>query len=730
MPESFSPVGSNLPPRRDMIVSAAESPLKSDSGGWEDRSINVPRARDRMLEFFEREQLPGDVKQTLAAALNGDLHYQHLLFQAMIDSWPKLQSNIGEIAHEVSVAPWTVVPFALRGEDPTPESEKLAKEIEEIIWRMKPDPRRGENGLEDTIINLVWGFYLGHQVPEIIWYRAKDSMWKPKATKPLPARYYGYPYDEFSEDDPEDRLMLDPSGSIGSRNFVDFPNHRFLIAVNKGHPGHPSVAAPLRALAPYWLAAVYGLKWFMNFTQLYGIPWRHAEVGDSKDDNVVGKMLSEIGSRGYMITRPGTKINILDSPNSGSQLPQQDLVELADDQCDKFILGQTLTSGTDDSGSRALGEVHENTRSKRVHAVSDFVGKILTYQLAPAIVAVNWGEEREDIPEIWVKREEVKDEQKLAERDEKIGITSGKLPVGKAWYYERHGVPVPADGEELLIASPDGAQGDPATGGGKPLHETKAKGEEEQAEEIEGIEENRKPVQAADAGITWKRFPANSGSLGIPRSEMPQIASGNRAAMVNFLKARGIASNEETVQADSLKPTQIEFSPEKVRSAKEYKGGNRAILVSSDDHVVDGHHQWMASVEKGEDIRVIRIMAPIARVLMMAHRMPSTRVAASIREDYADSQPQTVDKLSDSVLENLTGVSREWLSPVRPFFERLAALAMSKNVTDADFLAALEKAQREMPELFDRLNTGALEAAFEDAIGTAMLAGSVKRYEP
>jgi hypothetical protein len=44
-------------------------------------------------------------------------------------------------------------------------------------------------------------------------------------------------------------------------------------------------------------------------------------------------------------------------------------------------------------------------------------------------------------------------------------------------------------------------------------------------------------------------------------------------------------------------------------------------------------------------------------------------------------------------------------------------------------MIALEKAQREMPELFERLNSGALETAFEEAIGTAMLAGSVKRYE-
>ncbi|WP_423778446.1 phage portal protein family protein, partial [Enterococcus faecium] len=64
-------------------------------------------------------------------------------------------------------------------------------------------------------------------------------------------------------------------------------------------------------MTAYWLAAVYGLKWFMNFTQLYGIPWRHAEVGDTKDENAVKSALASIGANGYIVTKPGVKINVL-----------------------------------------------------------------------------------------------------------------------------------------------------------------------------------------------------------------------------------------------------------------------------------------------------------------------------------------------------------------------------------------------------------------------------------
>ena len=706
-----------LPPRRSELIQASDAPRGNDWG----TSINIPLARDRMLEYFEREQLPGDVRSTLSAALNGDLHYQHLLFTAMIDTWPKLQKAIEEIGRKVSVAPWKIHPYAERGEKPDPKAEKVAKEIETLVWGMKPRTARMENGLEDTIKALVRGYYYGHAVCEIRWEN-KDG-WKPHATKTIPARFYGYPYDAGTQDDPEDRLMFDPTGMMGGRSFEDFAPNRFLIAIHHGHAGHPSMAAPLRSLAGYWLAAVYGLKWFMSFTQLYGIPWRHAEVADSKDENAVKNALASIGTNGYIVTKPGTKIYVLESAKAGDSLPQKALIELADQQCDQFILGQTLTSSVSkDGGSRALGDVHQDTLDGVVDGVADFVGGVLTHQLIPAIVALNWGDSLEDeLPEMWAKREDVKDEQSLAERDEKIGITTGKVPVSKSWFYERHGIPMPADGDEVLIdepeppppnlslPSPNGAAGDLRPGGFPtvvPPHETKAgKG---------------KPVEAADAG-EWVNFEQ---SLGIPRREMPQIASGNRAAMVQFLRARGIDSKSETVDPSTLKATQAEFSPAKVEGAKNFTGGNRAILISEDSQVVDGHHQWIASKESKTPISVIRLMAPISRVLMMAHRMPSTTVAAA---DSTIKESLTVDQLSESVLEGLTGVSRDWLAPVKPFFDRLAALAMSKQVTDEDFIAALENAQTQLPEIFDLMDRRALEDAFMAAISSAALAGSVSR---
>lgn len=134
-------------------------------------------------------------------------------------------------------------------------------------------------------------------------------------------------------------------------------------------------------------------------------------------------------------------------------------------------------------------------------------------------------------------------------------------------------------------------------------------------------------IEGAPINKEWSAFTPESGTLSVPRADMPQIKSEARGAMVNFLKARGIASEPGEVPADSLKPTQAEFSPAKVEQAKGFMGGDRSILVSSDGHVLDGHHQWLAKREAGASVKVIRLDAPIADLLPIVKEFPSATQA-------------------------------------------------------------------------------------------------------
>lgn len=141
---------------------------------------------------------------------------------------------------------------------------------------------------------------------------------------------------------------------------------------------------------------------------------------------------------------------------------------------------------------------------------------------------------------------------------------------------------------------------------------------------------------AADAGDAgggaqgeWVAFPPESGTLGIPRADMPQVEAKDRAALLQFLQARGIGYEKGEARPGSLKPAQAEFSTRKVQGFVDRGGpiGDRSVLVSADNYVVDGHHQWMWHVTTGAPVPVIRLDADIRAALAAVEAFPSTKRA-------------------------------------------------------------------------------------------------------
>lgn len=133
----------------------------------------------------------------------------------------------------------------------------------------------------------------------------------------------------------------------------------------------------------------------------------------------------------------------------------------------------------------------------------------------------------------------------------------------------------------------------------------------------------------------WRAFTPESGTKGVPRAEMPQIKAEHRGALTQFMLGRGIEHTQAEVNAADLKPTQQEFSPAKVDKAREFVGEDRAILVSNDGYVLDGHHQWLAKRDEGLPIRVIAFNAPIDQLVDEAKQFPSAEQAEGATDAQA-----------------------------------------------------------------------------------------------
>lgn len=159
-------------------------------------------------------------------------------------------------------------------------------------------------------------------------------------------------------------------------------------------------------------------------------------------------------------------------------------------------------------------------------------------------------------------------------------------------------------------------------------------------------------TDSSKAAKDWELFTAESGTLGIPRSEMPQIKSVYRGALIQFLKSKGVDYTKENISTLSLKPTQAEYSPEKVEMAKTYLDNDRSILVSSDNYIIDGHHQWLAAVEnKFSEISIIRFSATVRDLIDIVKTFPSMEVSQETAS-IIDNTISQLEKTSVTELNN------------------------------------------------------------------------------
>jgi phage gp29-like protein len=291
---------------------------------------------------------------------------------------------------------------------------------------------------------IIDAYAKGISVLEIVW-QSENGIISPRCYAPVPAKYLAYP----SASNDVDRLMIAPSG-VNYSSLVDFPPDRFLIGIWSQGGTHPIHSANLRALTKYWLASVYGLGWLMQFSQLFGIPMRTAKTDGTEDAlNKAEDMLESIGSSGWAATGPGVDFEIHSAVTGGDNLPQSHMMDVADRACDILLLGQTLTTDNTGTGSRALGDVHSGIRDEVLQSVSSWVASIITTQLIPAIVRMNFGKvASEDMPYCELEIPVPKDEKAIAERVKIYNEIGVKMP--RAWVYEELGIPMPIEGEDVF----------------------------------------------------------------------------------------------------------------------------------------------------------------------------------------------------------------------------------------------------------------------------------------
>jgi len=115
-------------------------------------------------------------------------------------------------------------------------------------------------------------------------------------------------------------------------------------------------------------------------------------------------------------------------------------------------------------------------------------------------------------------------------------------------------------------------------------------------------------------------------SLGIPRSQMPQIKSSDVQDFFAFLeKEFGYKTKTVKVKAEDLTPTQKEVNLDKCRAMLDNgEAFKKPGIASQDGFVLDGHHRVFAHVldTSNKAFDIYQIQAPILDILKAAHHYP------------------------------------------------------------------------------------------------------------
>lgn len=398
-----------------------------------------PQAASRWMMPSIASYTPQAVENILRGALTGDHVRQWELFDLMFDSWPELAACQQELTEAVMALDAKFEPYADEDEPATPTAIERQKLVSAALRRMQPDICADENDLEDTLKDILDGWFRGVVCLENDWHRIEagklGAIIGPRAT------FFAHP-DNFMWSN-SGRLSLKLDGAL-----TEFPPHKFLVGIHKAKSGSALGGATLRPLAWWWCAANFASDWLLNLAQIFGLPFRwanHDPNASQETVNAICNMLQNMGSAGWAAFPAGTTLELKDAGKAGDASPQGDLLDRADRYARMLILGQTMSGSQDSSkgGGKAFGAVESKVKNARRDAAAKYVEKVINGQLIPSIIELNYGD-RNECPEMCLEdeREAGADD---ASRDTQL---AGLMPLSVPFLRRKYNLPEAGPGEE------------------------------------------------------------------------------------------------------------------------------------------------------------------------------------------------------------------------------------------------------------------------------------------
>lgn len=222
-----------------------------------------------------------------------------------------------------------------------------------------------------------------------------------------------------------------------------------------GKTGNATRAALYRICAWMFLFKNYSVKDWLIFTEVYGMPLRIGKYdpGASKDDKTaLINAIKSIGTDAAGIISKSTEIEFIESV-TGKDTGElyRSIVDFANEEMSKALLGQTTTAGLKDVGAYSAVESFKGVSMDLVKADSRALPATVRSQIIRPLVGFNYGWDT-PLPLYRAVWDEDEDLNAKSEWVDKLLNRGVKMPA--KWLREEFKIPEPEDGEETVGGNP------------------------------------------------------------------------------------------------------------------------------------------------------------------------------------------------------------------------------------------------------------------------------------
>ncbi|MDH0562197.1 phage portal protein family protein [Acinetobacter courvalinii] len=251
-------------------------------------------------------------------------------------------------------------------------------------------------------------------------YSVQEAVYELKPEGHIGLQWIGEKPMQWFEPKNDGRLIYRPEGT-GQEMVVD-QKLKFFLTRRKATYEQPYGKALLATL--YWLNFFKqnGFKFWAKFLERFGTPILLGKCKNS-ETNDMNQALLNAHAQSVLSIDADDDVQVLTAGANGTAGTSfETFNNVLIRQIQKVILGQTLTSGTDGTGSRALGQVHENVRKDKLNADVRLVTPTIQAIVNALCTLNNWAKHEVFLGE---KTKQLNAEQ--AERDVKLKNAGANL---------------------------------------------------------------------------------------------------------------------------------------------------------------------------------------------------------------------------------------------------------------------------------------------------------------